>query len=111
MLALLNTADNIYGIPENYPYNGKLGSGRANAYNAVRYYGAQPRPSGDCNGDGIVDGADLVFLINYLYQYGPAPAPLCIADVNDDGYVEGADLVYLINYLYVHGPASLNGCD
>jgi subtilisin family serine protease len=109
--ALLNTADNIYSIPGNSPYYGKLGSGRANAYNAVRYYGAQPRPSGDCNGDRVVDAADLVFLLNYLCQQGPAPAPLCIADVTDDGAVDFSDLIYLLNYLFAHGPAPKNGCD
>jgi hypothetical protein len=109
--ALLNSADNIYSIPGNSPYIGKLGSGRANAYNAVRYYGALPRPSGDCNGDGVVDAADIVFLLNFLYMGGPAPAPLCIADVTDNGVVDAGDLVYLMNYLYLHGPAPLNGCD
>ncbi|MCK4427431.1 MAG: S8 family serine peptidase, partial [candidate division Zixibacteria bacterium] len=92
--ALINSADDIYDIPENYPYIGKLGSGRANAYNAVRYYGAEPRPSGDCNGDGVVDVADVVFLMNYLFAGGPPPNPLCIADVNDDGAVSVADIVY-----------------
>jgi hypothetical protein len=109
--ALINSADDIYGIPGNYPYIGKLGSGRANAYNAVRYYGAEPRPSGDCNGDRMVNSADITFLINYLYKYGPSPNPLCIADVNDDGAVSSADIVYLISYLYKHGPAPLDGCN
>lgn len=33
---LLNTADDIYWIPENQPYIGLLGSGRVNAYRAVK---------------------------------------------------------------------------
>jgi subtilisin family serine protease len=109
--ALINSADNIYGIPGNHDYIGKLGSGRANAYNAVRYYGASPRPSGDCNGDRIVDMADIVFLTNYLFQGGPPPRPLCIADVNDDGAVNMADIIYLVNYLFVSGPPPRDGCD
>jgi subtilisin family serine protease len=111
--ALLNSADNIYGIPGNSPYIGKLGSGRANAYNGVRYYGALPRPSGDCNGDGVVNVLDVVFLMNYLYSVppGPPPNPLCIADVNDDGSLNILDVVWLINYLYYGGSAPLNGCD
>jgi hypothetical protein len=110
--ALLNSADNIYGIPGNSPYIGKLGSGRTNAYNGVRYYGALPRPSGDCNGDRVVNASDVVFLINYLFVPGsPAPNPLCIADVNDDGRVNTSDVIYLNNYLFNQGPAPLNGCD
>ena len=109
--ALLNSADNIYGIPGNYPYIGKLGSGRVNAYNAVRYYGAAPRPSGDCNGDRLVNSADPAYIINWLFNGGPPPQPLCIADVNDDGKVNAADASWLINYLFVGGPAPRNGCD
>jgi subtilisin family serine protease len=109
--ALINSADDIYGIPENYPYIGKLGSGRANAYNAVRYYGAQPRPSGDCTGDGVVDVSDAVFLTAYLFQDGPPPNPLCIADTNDDGEVNIADAVCLVVYFFQGGPAPMDGCD
>jgi thermitase len=71
----------------------------------------KPRPSGDCNGDGVVTASDVVFLTNYLYLGGPAPAPLCIADVNDDGSVSAADIVYLINYLFIYGPAPRDGCN
>lgn len=113
--ALLNSADNIYGIPGNSPYVGKLGSGRANAYNGVRYYGALPRPSGDCNGDGVVNVSDVVFLSNYKFGSppGPAPNPLCIADVDDDGMINISDIVWLINYLFLQppGPPPLDGCD
>ena len=109
--ALLNSADDIYGIPGNFPYIGKLGSGRANAYDAVRYYGAGPRPSGDCNGDRVVNSADVAFLVDYMYKGGPSPKPLCIADVNDDGAVNSADIVCLIDYLYKGGPAPKDGCD
>jgi hypothetical protein len=66
---------------------------------------------GDCNGDRMVDAADIVFLLNYLCQHGPAPAPLCIADVTDDSAVDFSDLIYLLNYLFAHGPAPKNGCD
>ncbi len=108
---LINSTDNIYGIPGNYPYIGKLGSGRANAYNAVRYYGAQPRPSGDCNGDRVVDIADVVFLSNYLFGGGPPPNPMCIGDVTDDGVVNVADIVYLVAYLFEGGAPPMDGCD
>ena len=63
---------------------------------------------GDANGDGIIDLADIVYLINYLYKGGPPPDPLDAGDANCDGVVDLADIVYLVNYLYKGGPAP--GC-
>jgi outer membrane protein assembly factor BamB len=59
---------------------------------------------GDANGDGGIDIADVVYLINYLFTDGPAPQPLEAADANSDGVVDIADAVYLINYLFIDGP-------
>jgi hypothetical protein len=47
--AILSTADNIYNIPGNYPYIGKLGSGRVNALEAVKIFRPNPPPPGECN--------------------------------------------------------------
>lgn len=60
--------------------------------------------SGDANGDGVSNSADVTYLINYLFINGPAPDPLGAGDVNCDGDVNSADVVYLINYLFVSGP-------
>lgn len=59
---------------------------------------------GDVNGNSNIDGADIVFLTNYLYLRGPAPDPLETADANNDCVVDAADMVYLVNYIYLHGP-------
>ena len=59
---------------------------------------------GDANGDGAIDIADVVYLINYLFIDGPAPNPLDAGDANCDGTVDIADVVYLINYLFIDGP-------
>ncbi|NIM98135.1 MAG: hypothetical protein GTO24_08670, partial [candidate division Zixibacteria bacterium] len=59
---------------------------------------------GDCNKDGSVDAADVVYLINYLFRNGQAPDPLEAGDANCDGAVEPGDVVYLINYLFREGP-------
>ncbi len=56
--------------------------------------------SGDANSDGIVDVADLVYVINYLYRGGMPPSPVSLGDFNQDGEVNLADLVALINYLF-----------
>jgi len=59
---------------------------------------------GDANGDGIVNSADVVWLIDYLFKGGPPPDPLSEGDVNCDGIVNSADVVFLINYLFKGGP-------
>jgi parallel beta-helix repeat protein len=63
---------------------------------------------GDANGDGVINSADVSYLINYLFVSGPAPFPLVAGDANCDGNVNSADVAYLINYLFVSGPAP--GC-
>jgi len=59
---------------------------------------------GDANGDRVINSADVVYLINYLFKGGPAPEPLEAGDVNCDGTINSADVVYLINYLFKGGP-------
>jgi parallel beta-helix repeat protein len=59
---------------------------------------------GDANGDGVIDVADVVYLINYLFISGPAPDPFWLGDANCDGVVNIADAVYLRNYLFLSGP-------
>lgn len=58
---------------------------------------------GDVNKDGVIDIADVLYLINYLFIEGPAPDPLAAGDANSDGVVDIADVVYLINYLFIGG--------
>ncbi len=62
-----------------------------------------PTYCGDVNADGLVDIADVIFLINYLLMAGPAPDPLMAGDVNLDGDVNVGDVIYLINYLFLGG--------
>jgi CubicO group peptidase (beta-lactamase class C family) len=59
--------------------------------------------SGDANGDGIIDVADILYLVNYLFRNGVPPQPLAAGDVNCDGRVSISDVVYLVNYLYKGG--------
>jgi hypothetical protein len=60
----------------------------------------------DPNGDGVIDPADIFFLINYLFLGGPpphGPAGVLSGDANGDGVVDPADIFYLINYLFLGG--------
>jgi len=61
--------------------------------------------AGDLTGDGKVNIADVVFLIDYLFKQGPPPIPPEMADFNRDGAVNSADVVYLIDYLFKGGSA------
>jgi hypothetical protein len=59
---------------------------------------------GDANGDGLIDIADVVYLINYLFVDGPPPPAIKAGDANCDGVINIADVVFLINYLFIDGP-------
>jgi len=92
----------------------QAGSYPNNSYTLMRrimgWFGLE-KPSyirGDANGDGIIDLADVLYLINYLYKGGPAPDPFEAGDCTCDGIVDLGDVLYLISYLYKGGPAP--GC-
>jgi hypothetical protein len=83
------------------PNNAKTVMGRI-----MNWFGIS-KPSfvrGDATGDGEVDAADVVFLLNYLFAGGPAPAPLEVGDADCSGEVDVADVIFLLNYLFVGGP-------
>jgi hypothetical protein len=58
---------------------------------------------GDANGDGAIDVADVMHLINYLFIGGSPPDPLWAGDCNCDEAVDVADVMFLINYLFLEG--------
>jgi hypothetical protein len=64
----------------------------------------------DPNNDGVIDPADIFYLVNYLFTGGPAPigpAGLLSGDANGDGVVDPADIFYLVNYLFTGGPTPM----
>lgn len=69
-----------------------------------------PYLCGDGNDDAVVDIADAVYLINYIFRGGPAPNPLASGDGNCDSVVDIADAVYLISYIFRGGPQPYAGC-
>ena len=59
--------------------------------------------TGDASGDGVINVADIVFLVNFLYRSGDPPDPMEAGDASCDGIVNIADVVFLVNYLYRGG--------
>jgi outer membrane protein assembly factor BamB len=52
------------------------------------------------------DISDLVYLVSYMFQGGPAPLFPQATDVNGSGFgPDIADLVYLVTYMFQSGPA------
>ena len=103
---LMNTAVDL-GVPGE---DNAFGWGVIDAYEAVLAAMQGVYVGGDANGDNLVDIADVVYLINYLYKGGPPPDPLAAGDPNADCVISLSDLVYLINYLYKDGPPPQFGC-
>lgn len=53
---------------------------------------------GDANDSGVLNGVDVIYVVNYLKGIGPAPDPLILGDANGDCQVNGMDVIYLVNY-------------
>jgi hypothetical protein len=58
---------------------------------------------GDATGDGVINIADVMWMVNYLYRSGPYPASFEAGDANCDGDHGILDILILINYLYKGG--------
>lgn len=61
--------------------------------------------SGDLNLDHVVDIADLVFMVDYMFGGGDAPEILESADMNADGVVDIADMVHFVDWMFMGGDA------
>jgi hypothetical protein len=64
---------------------------------------------GDANGDGQVNGVDVVYMVNYFKGFGPPPDPILRGDCNGDCNFNGVDVVYLVNYFKGYGPPPIRG--
>lgn len=58
---------------------------------------------GDANGDGVLDAADVIRLVDFLFGGGPALAGS--GDADGDGQVTVRDIFYLVNYVFAGGSA------
>jgi hypothetical protein len=60
---------------------------------------------GDANNDGLVNVADIVFDLQYLFLDGPEPVCGDAADFDNDGLVNITDPVFMTLYIFVSGIA------
>ena len=58
---------------------------------------------GDANGDGNLNGIDVIYLVSY-FKGGPPPNPMEAGDANADGITNGLDVIYLVAYFKGTGP-------
>jgi len=67
----------------------------------------------DANDDGTSNIADAIWIVNELFDNGPATACQKAADCNDDGLTDISDATYSIAYRFLEGdapPAPFPGC-
>ena len=76
---------------------------------SVTQFTVEPVPRhflrGDCNGEGKVDIADAVCILNWLFAGGATPGCVAATNTNGDDAANIADATYLLNYLFGGGPA------
>jgi hypothetical protein len=54
---------------------------------------------GDANGDGVVDVADVVAIVNYILEKSAENFNFKAADVNGDNIIDAADVVLVVNII------------
>jgi hypothetical protein len=60
---------------------------------------------GDANASNVIDIADVVFTLSYLFAQGTPPSCLDAGDANDSGAIDIADAIALLSHLFAHtGP-------
>ncbi|MDH4222737.1 MAG: SBBP repeat-containing protein [candidate division Zixibacteria bacterium] len=92
---VIDDSDNVYVT------GGSEGSGGYSDFCTIKYVQFL---RGDADKDGSVSLSDIVYLINDLFKFGPAPDPIQSGDTNCDGDVSLSDIVYLISNLLKGGP-------
>lgn len=72
--------------------------------------GSFPAIPGDLNKDRLVTLGDVIFLVNMIFNKGPRPSPVALADVDGSCHITLSDVIYLSNYVSGKGPAPRLGC-
>lgn len=82
-------------------------AGIIGAYSAILTLDSDPGLfiCGDSDHSGALNLLDILYVINFLYKWGPEPDPFNSADVDGRPGLNMLDITYLIKYLYKQGPA------
>ncbi len=65
---------------------------------------------GDLDGDGDVNAADIVRLVNFIFDGSMPPVDVSQGDFDCYPGSNVSDIVYLVNYIFGGGPAPCQGC-
>jgi hypothetical protein len=76
---------------------------------SINFTPTTPRP-GDANVDTEINIGDAVYIVQYIFNGGPAPAVSNWADINADCAINVGDVVYLISFVFKSGPDPQLGC-
>jgi hypothetical protein len=109
-IAVASAPETSIILDYHYSFKPDLGVSNWGGVNFIFKNTAEAYVWGDANGDGEVGPGDIVYLVNYLFREGPAPAPPASGDPNNDCVVDASDIVYLLNYFYRSGDPPLQGC-
>ncbi|NCG12296.1 MAG: hypothetical protein GWP38_03005, partial [Planctomycetia bacterium] len=63
-----------------------------------------PFVRGNCNGDNKVNIADGIWILNYLFNQGPASNCVASCDANEDAKYDAGDAIFIISYRLLDGP-------
>lgn len=93
-------------LPVDYDYDTVV------AATSPAIYGACPiEVSGDVNATGTVNSAEIIALVDYVFQRRAPPSPgEANVDVNCSGSVNSADVIFLVNYVFKDGDARCDVC-
>jgi len=73
--------------------------------------GNAPIYAGDVNDDGVIQSADIVYAVNYLFKSGEEPLPvIACVDVNCDGTATSTDIIRMVNYVFKDGEPPCDVC-
>ncbi len=87
-----------------------IGTTPANQILTITETGGMVYLCGDSNNDSSINVGDAVFLINFIFNGGTPPSPMCQADANGDKTVNIGDAVYLINHIFSGGAGPVSPC-
>jgi hypothetical protein len=60
---------------------------------------------GDSNDDGVINIADIIWVLSEMFGGGPVTDCAIADDSNADGLNDAADAVYIATYVFLSGPA------